>query len=728
MSIRFTPNVLLSIAMALSLILAFLMLAVAMDQRWLGAKLTDNPRLATPQAFEGLWLNSIDRNSPLSRHSDIPEGLASITAISGADGRIIQLMPNDLIEEPDALASYAAMRDFFARQSKLNAVLRQPEVMLHVQSQEGDTSIHQIKPQQERPVSSLPLAFWLQIGVGLAGFWMGTWIWVLRRAEWATRMFALAGAGLLISAFPAAIYSTRELALPGDLFQWLSIFNHAGAIIFGMGMIGLFLQYPRKLVKSRWLLVPVTLLAASQVVDIWQLVEGPAFGFHLAVVLAMLSIITLVLVQLKVAKGNPRDRAILSWFGLSAVIGAGAFVATVITPNLLGIGSFVSQGEAFLFFLLVYIGAAFGVARFRLFQLGEWAFRILFYVIGVLLLLGLDAILIATIVDNRAPAFALSLLIVSLVWLPLRDRLERLLLSRGETLDYENLFRQVMDVALTPPGRDQHARWRSLLEHAFRPLSMEITQNTHTKAKLMEDGLALSIPAIGDLTSCRLEYADSGRKLFSLRDVALANELLAMLTNAQESRVAYEKGVAEERQRIARDIHDNIGVQLLGALHSQNANRKNTFIRETLTDLRDIINNAGMQGAPLDEVLADLRAQIAEFLCAANIALDWQVKRDEPVVLPMIAVHTLRSVIREAVQNTLKYAGAEQVSIHVDFTRPMLTIRVADDGCGFSAENVTVGHGLDHMRTRMIGLGGTFTLGEQANNQGSVITVQFPVT
>lgn len=285
-----------------------------------------------------------------------------------------------------------------------------------------------------------------------------------------------------------------------------------------------------------------------------------------------------------------------------------------------------------------------------------------------------------------------------------------------------------MDVALTPPGRDQHARWRSLLEHAFRPLSMEIMQNTHTKAKLMEDGLALSIPAIGDLTSCRLEYADSGRKLFSLRDVALANELLAMLTNAQESRVAYEKGVAEERQRIARDIHDNIGVQLLGALHSQNANRKNTFIRETLTDLRDIINNAGMQGAPLDEVLADLRAQIAEYLCAANIALDWQVKGDEPVMLPMIAVHTLRSVIREAVQNTLKYAGAEQVSIHVDFTRPMLTIRVADDGCGFSAENVTVGHGLDHMRTRMIGLGGTFTLGEQANNQGSVITVQFPVT
>src|SRR5690606_4795362 len=118
----------------------------------------------------------------------------------------------------------------------------------------------------------------------------------------------------------------------------------------------------------------------------------------------------------------------LTWLGLAVIVGAGAFVATVILPAALGIGTLVSQGQAFLFFLTIYGGVALGVARYRLFQLDEWAFRILFYVAGVLFLLALDAALIATVIDERAPAFALSLAIVALTWLPLRDALARRLL------------------------------------------------------------------------------------------------------------------------------------------------------------------------------------------------------------------------------------------------------------------------------------------------------------
>lgn len=56
---------------------------------------------------------------------------------------------------------------------------------------------------------------------------------------------------------------------------------------------------------------------------------------------------------------------------------------TIIAPNLVGLPPMLSQGVAFLFFLLIYVGVALGVARYRLFQLDEWAFRIL---IGVQLM------------------------------------------------------------------------------------------------------------------------------------------------------------------------------------------------------------------------------------------------------------------------------------------------------------------------------------------------------
>lgn len=711
MSARLTPNVLLSAAVAFSVILAAIMLGVAMDQRWLGLGVTPQTEL------DLAWIDRVDPNGP----SQAITPSSVLVAITGRDGERIEIGPQDVIEEPDALASYEAMEAFFARQELIAEALGMKPVVIeteHLSIPRRD----EVLPPSQRPATSLPPAFWMQIGVGLAGFWIGAWIWALRRGEWATRFLLLAGAGLMISAFPAAVYSTRELALPGRLFSVLSTFNHIGALTFGVGMIGLFLVYPRRLVSPYWLAFPAVILGAWQVVDILQLADGPGFGFHLAVVLAMLAIVVLVAIQFKVTRGHPRGRAALAWLGLAVVVGAGAFVATVIAPNVLGIGAFVSQGEAFLFFLLVYAGVALGVARYRLFQLDEWAFRILFYVVGVLLLLVLDAILIVTIVDERAPAFALSLLIVALAWLPLRDILARLVLRRAEP-ERGNLFRQVMDVALTPPGRDQQARWRELLEDAFRPLS--IAPGEAEAAALIDDGLALAIPGPGNLPDYRLDYASGGRKLFSLRDADLAAELTAMLANALESREAYEKGVAEERERIARDIHDNIGVQLMGALHSRGLARKDMMIRETLTDLRDIINNASNPDLSFDEMLADLRSQISEHLFAAGVKMEWRVENAGPAVLPLAAAHTVRSVVREAVQNALKHGKPRSIRVAVRLDEDAIALTVADNGSGFDPGSVQAGNGLANMQARVTSLGGRFNVA--SGTEGTRIEAQFPV-
>ncbi len=722
---RFTPNVLLSAAVALSVILAAVMLGLAIDQRWLGLKLEAQPRLAIPVSFGGLWIDAIEHDSPAAGQpgAGIPASVASLVSLGGPDGRRIQLTPQDLMEEPDALETYAGMRAFFARQDEIAAVLRSIGGVELGIAFLGETQTYSVSPKRQRPVASLPPSFWMQIGVGLAGFWIGAWIWSLRRGEWATRFLFLAGAGLMISAFPAAVYSTRELALPGGLFRVLSTFNHIGALTFGVGMIGLFLVYPRTLVSPRWLALPAIVLGAWQIVDILQLANGPGLGFHLAVVLAMLAIVVLVVFQFRVTRGRPRDRAALAWLGLAVIVGAGAFVTTVIAPTALGIGASVSQGEAFLVFLRVYVGVALGVARYRLFQLDEWAFRILFYVVGVLLLLVLDAILIVTIIDERAPAFALSLLIVALAWLPLRDMLARIVLRRADP-SRGILFRKIMDVALTPPGRDQQARWRALLEDAFRPLSITTATDVQAPA-LIDDGLALAVPGPGGLPGYRLDYADGGRKLFSLRDADLAVELTTMLANALESREAYEKGVAEERERIARDIHDNIGVQLMGALHSRGLARKDMMIRETLTDLRDIINNASNPDLSFDEMLADLRSQISEHLFAAGVKMKWEVETAGPAILPLAAAHTVRSVVREAVQNALKHGQPEAISVTIRLDEDAIALTVADDGGGFDPSSARTGNGLANMQARVTSLGGRINIASGA--EGTRIEARFPV-
>lgn len=712
MSIRFAPNVLLSAAVGLSLVLAAVMLGLAMGQRWLGLGLI-------PGADgEFAWIQTVDPDAPGAAIA--PSSV--LIAITGADGARVAIAAGDLVEEPDTLPTYAAMRAFFARQDAIAAVLAARPVVIET----DNLSVLQqteVWPAAQRPATRLPTPFWMQIGVGLAGFWIGAWIWALRRGAWATRFLAVAGAGLMISAFPAAVYSTRELALPGGLFRLLSAGNLLGALVFGAAIIGLFLIYPRRLVADRWLALPFVVLGAWFSLDVAQVWGGPGTGRHLPVLLAMLTIVALIGVQFRATRGQPRDRAALTWLGLAVIVGAGAFVVTVIAPVVLGIGPLLSQGQAFLFFLLFYVGVALGVARYQLFQLDEWAFRILFYVIGVVALLVIDAVLILTVVDERAPAFALSLVIVAVTWLPLRETLARIMLRRREPAR-QNLFRQVLDAALAPPGRDQDARWRALLQEIFRPLAI-LPASSVPEAALIDDGTALAVPGPGGLPAYRLEYAAGGRKLFSPRDRDLAAELSAMLANAQESRAAYEKGVAEERTRIARDIHDNIGVQLMGALHSAEPARKDMMIRETLTDLRDIINNASRPDLSFDEMLADLRAQIADHLYAADVAMGWTVEQDAPAVLPLAAAHTLRSVIREAVQNALRHASPGLIDIAVRLEGTTLALTVRDDGRGFDRATVRPGNGLTNMQARVTSLGGRFEVESGAG--GTRIAATFPV-
>jgi signal transduction histidine kinase len=578
----------------------------------------------------------------------------------------------------------------------------------------------------------LPLVFWVQVGVGLFGFIVGAWVLVLRRGGMAETCLFLAGLGLMLSAFAAAVYSSRELALAQGLFRGLSGANHLGALGFGAAMICLFLRHPVPLTRRRGMMVlPGAVLGAWWLGNQLRLLPDPATGFQLPVALALLGIAACIGLQWRAARGNPLARAQLRWFGLAVLTGAGAFIATIILPVLLGAGAALPQGLAFLFFLPIYGGLALGVARYRLFELEDWAFRILFYLGGMLVLLALDAVLVLLIAVDRGPAFGLSLLVVALLYLPLRDGLARRLSGGGTRRPGGQLFRAVTDVALSPTEEAKALRWRALLQAEFDPLRIEPAPRRPDRPQLAEDGAALDLPAIGDLPALRLAWARGGRGLFALRDEQHAAEIVAMLTQASASRRAYETGVAEERARIAQDMHDNIGIQLMGALHSPVPDRKDALIRETLSDLRDIISNANRPDQPLADLLADLRASLGEHLSAAGVALDWAVTGEGAANLPPRHAHALRSILREAVGNALRHARAARVQVRVDLRPGLLHLSVQDDGRGLDpaladGQAAGRGNGLANMRARAAGLGGRVVLGP-VEGGGTRVEAELPL-
>lgn len=676
--------------------------------------------LATAQPWLGLVLQPGDDGLVVLadiQRPDLSDDLqpgARITRISGMD-----LRAQDLIEEPDTLPNYNALNAFRQRQSDFAASLAQAEVIIDWSS--GDNALRQvtIAPYAGRPAWTLPFEFWLQLGVAGAGAIIGGWVWALKRDS-ASSFFALSGLGLMLSALSASVYSTRELALDGTLLRVLMAGNFLGTTVFGLALISLLLVYPHRIghplvIAATWL-VGMGAVAAQ----LLQMMPSQALGSYGPMLLQFVAILVLVLWQLFLSRRVPLARAALGWFGLSIVLGTSVFVFTIAVPVLLGLEPQSSQAHAFGIILLIYCGLAVGVARYRLFDLGQWSFRLASYLLGGLILIGLDALLIYVVAIERIPAFGLALLAVALLYLPLRNGLGGILARRSGSDPAR--FRDVLDVALSRSAADQNAKWVALLNDCFAPLSIDDGPSV-SRVQLIEGGQQMLVPATDATPALTMLHAYAGRRLFSQADADWLQQLVDLLEHALASRDAQERGARRERERMARDLHDNIGAQLLRTLHSNDQERRNSIISETLTDLRDIINNAQGDGMALEEVLAELRFETNDRLDAVGLVLHWRSEVREGTVVDARTAHTLRSIIREATSNTIRHAQATCFTLDVREEADGLHLVVSDDGIGISGKSSRQEGGLVNMATRAQGHGGELRLSAE---NGTRIEVHIP--
>ncbi len=677
--------------------------------------------LATAQPWLGLVMRAGDDGLVglvEVQRKDLPAELRSGVRITHIG--TTELRAGDVIEEPDTLSSYELLNAFRARQAEISATLALPQVVIGWSDENLAAQQVTIAPYAGRPAWSLPFEFWLQLFVGGAGAIVGGWVWALKRDR-PSVFLAISGFGLMGSALSAAVYSTRELALDAGLFRALNAVNFMGTTIFGLALISLLLSYPKR-IGGAWIILGVWVIGLGLVgAQLLQLMPSQAIGSYGPMLGQFCVILALVVFQLFASRRAPLARAALGWFGLSILLGTSVFVFTIAVPAMLGVEPQTRQAHAFGIILIIYCGIAIAVARYRLFDLGIWSFRLASYLLGGMLLIALDALLIYGIAIERVPAFGLALLAVALFYLPLRNFLGTML-TRRTTVDPLRV-REVVDIALTPNAPLRQEKWRALLDSAFAPLSIDPADATE-RVQLADGGQRMTVPSTSGTPALRLNYAHGGRKLFSQTDSERVQQLVELMDHALASRNAQEQGARQERTRMARDLHDNIGAQLLRTLHSQDTGRKDAIISETLTDLRDIINNAQGTGLVLSEVLADLRFETDERLAAVDIELRWNIEIDEAQAVGARLVHTLRSIIREAASNTIRHARARNFAVRMRGAAGELHMHISDDGVGTSDHIGSHDGGLVNMAARAEGHGGALTISTES---GTHIDVRLPL-
>ncbi len=196
----------------------------------------------------------------------------------------------------------------------------------------------------------------------------------------------------------------------------------------------------------------------------------------------------------------------------------------------------------------------------------------------------------------------------------------------------------------------------------------------------------------------------------------------------------------QERNRIAREIHDSLGhaltalnLQLEGALKLSTANptRSQEFLKEAkmlgskaLQEVRRAVTAMRadpLAGKPLSESLQKL---IEEFQRHSGIEPHCQIQLNQPLS-PELSMAVYR-VVQESLTNISKYAKATQVTIDLTTQADWLYLRIQDDGCGFDPDQNQAGFGLQGMRERVTALGGQIQIHSQPY-QGCWIVAQLPI-
>lgn len=240
----------------------------------------------------------------------------------------------------------------------------------------------------------------------------------------------------------------------------------------------------------------------------------------------------------------------------------------------------------------------------------------------------------------------------------------------------------------------------------------------------------MSLPPAADTPALVLRYPWRGRRLFGTAHKNLARELVRLMRYTEESRNAYERGSIEERRRIARDLHDDVGARLLSGLYKNDIGDTHRVLRDAIADIRTIVSGLSTEQPLLGQMIAALRHESGERLAAAGIEMRWPLgdHDDSPLALDYRVYRCFTSAHREIVSNAIRHAGARRVDIDVLRTDNRLIATIMDDGVGIDPAHTAGsahGNGLRGLMRRLTELDGTLSI--RRGKRGTIVEIHIPL-
>lgn len=221
----------------------------------------------------------------------------------------------------------------------------------------------------------------------------------------------------------------------------------------------------------------------------------------------------------------------------------------------------------------------------------------------------------------------------------------------------------------------------------------------------------------------------------------LARRLDEMSQQLQEMlETRRELAVVEERNRLARDLHDSAKQQAFAAAgqisaahkllkddpeaaerHIREAERLTLALRVELTNLIQQLRPAALEGMGLAAALSNYSQ---EWSHQNAIEVEFRVQRQRQ--LPLEVEQTIFRIAQEALANVARHSNADQVEIDLIYNDDIVSCAIHDNGVGFDPNIIETGFGLRSMAERANASGGDLVI-ESDHSKGTSISISIPI-
>ncbi len=261
-----------------------------------------------------------------------------------------------------------------------------------------------------------------------------------------------------------------------------------------------------------------------------------------------------------------------------------------------------------------------------------------------------------------------------------------------------------------------------------------------------------------DLAEKELDLSKKNNYILGLGALALVLGLLGYLFYNQQKlknrqlqkenqlkdallKIETQSKLQEQRLRISRDLHDNIGAQLTFIISSLDNLKYGFKIPEKLADklkgisefttttiheLRDTIWAMNKDKITFE----DLQIRISNFIDQANLAaqniqfsFNVDASVDYDMAFTSVRGMNIYRIIQEAINNAIKYAEASSINVNILKDQDKLVIGIKDDGKGFDEKSVKLGNGLNNMKKRADDIKAQFTI-QSFIDKGTTISLE----